>query len=243
MKSVKINYLYNSSFKVETDNYVLIFDYYNNLTELDYKNASGGVIGEEDLFTSKKVIVFATHSHGDHFSEVIFKWREKRPDIKYLLSSDIKGSINCSEARFISAYEEVAVDQLHVKAYGSTDLGISILVEVDGVNLFHAGDLNWWHWYDESDEDNAKMEITFKKEIEKIKKEKIDIAFFPVDPRLRESYVLGPEYFIREIMPKALVPMHFREEYSITKDFRNKYSKLHTRIYEINKRGEELIFS
>jgi L-ascorbate metabolism protein UlaG (beta-lactamase superfamily) len=228
---------------VETDNYVLIFDYYNDLTESDNKNSSSGVIGEEDLYTSKKVIVFATHSHGDHFSEVIFKWREKRPDIKYILSSDIKDSINCSEVRFISAYEELAVDDLKIKSYGSTDLGISILVAVDGVNLFHAGDLNWWHWYDESDEENAKMEIMFKKEIEKIKKEKIDIAFFPVDPRLRESYVLGPEYFIREIMPKALVPMHFREDYSITKEFRNNCTELHTRIYEINRRGEELIFS
>jgi L-ascorbate metabolism protein UlaG (beta-lactamase superfamily) len=228
---------------VESDNYILIFDYYNDSTESDCKNASSGVIGEEDLYTSKKVIVFATHSHGDHFSKVIFKWREKRPDIKYILSSDIKDSINCSEVRFISAYEELVVDDLKIKAYNSTDLGISILVAVDGVNLFHAGDLNWWHWYDESDEDNAKMEIIFKKEIEKIKKEKIDIAFFPVDPRLRESYVLGPEYFIREIMPKALVPMHFREDYSITKEFRNNSSELHTRIYEVNKRGEEFIFS
>jgi hypothetical protein len=94
--------------------------------------------------------------------------------------------------------------------------------------------------HDESDEDNIKMEEMFKDEIDRIKGEKIDIAFFPVDPRLKESYSLGPDYFIKEISPKAFIPMHFREDYYITDEFANSINMQNTKIFGINKRGEEL---
>jgi L-ascorbate metabolism protein UlaG (beta-lactamase superfamily) len=239
---VKINYLYNSSFKVETENHVLIFDYYNDLSDSEIKNSSNGTIGEDDINTSKKVVVFATHSHGDHFSEVIFKWKETRPDIKYMLSSDINNVAEYGEVQYISPYEQLETDDVQIMAFGSTDLGVSLLIRVDGINLFHAGDLNWWNWYDESDEYNSEMEKAFKAEIEKLKGNSIDIAFFPVDPRLKDSYVLGPDYFIDEILPKALVPMHFREDYYITKEYKSKKHSSNTEIFKISKRGEELVY-
>jgi L-ascorbate metabolism protein UlaG (beta-lactamase superfamily) len=238
---VKINYLYNSSFKVETENHVLIFDYYNDKTESVLKDISNGVIGKADLTTDKDIIVFATHSHGDHFNDTIFSWGEKRLGIRYVLSSDINLKENYENTNSIAPYEELNVNNVSIKAYGSTDLGISLLVEVDGINIFHAGDLNWWHWYDESDEDNIKMEKLFKIEIDKIKNEHIDLAFFPVDPRLRESYNLGPDYFITQVKPKALIPMHFREDYYITKEFADKNKEKNIRIFTVNKRGEEII--
>jgi L-ascorbate metabolism protein UlaG (beta-lactamase superfamily) len=238
---VKINYLYNSSFKVETENHVLIFDYYNDKTESALKDSSNGVVGEADLTTDKDIIVFATHSHGDHFNDTIFSWGEKRPGIRYVLSSDIKFKENYENTNIISAYEELNMNNISIKAFGSTDLGISLFVKVDGINIFHAGDFNWWHWYDESDEDNIKMEKLFKLEIDKIKGEHIDLAFFPVDPRLRESYNLGPNYFISEVQPKALIPMHFREDYYITKEFADINKEKNIRIFTLSKRGEEII--
>lgn len=239
---VKINYLYNSSFKVETENYVMIFDYYNDASDSEIKNSDGGVIGKDDLNTGKKIVVFATHSHGDHFSEVIFKWKDTRPDIKYILSSDIESKAEYGDVQHISPNEQLEIDDLQVIAFGSTDLGVSLLVKVDGLNLFHAGDLNWWNWYDESNEYNEDMEKAFKAEIEKLKGNRVDIAFFPVDPRLKESFVLGPNYFIHEIVPKAFVPMHFREDLHITKEYRSKVLSKNTKVFEINKRGEELTY-
>lgn len=41
-------------------------------------------------------------------------------------------------------------DMISVKAFGSTDAGVSFMVETDGKKVFHAGDLNNWHWEDES---------------------------------------------------------------------------------------------
>jgi hypothetical protein len=44
------------------------------------------------------------------------------------------------------------------------------------MNIFHAGDLNWWHWYDESDEFNINMSKAFKSQIDRLKNCNIKIA-------------------------------------------------------------------
>lgn len=237
--NIKINYLYNSSFKIETKNYVLILDYYNDSVEGGTKNSTNGAIGREDIEGNKEVLVFSSHSHGDHFNKVIFDWAKVNSSIKYILSSDIKADNSALDITKISAYEKLEVKDVYIKAYGSTDLGISFLIKVDGVTIFHAGDLNWWDWYDESTEDNLKMEKMFKEEIAKLKGETIDIAFFPVDSRLKDSYALGPDYFISELAPKIFIPMHFREDYAITRKFADKKSDISTKILEIHLRGEQ----
>jgi L-ascorbate metabolism protein UlaG (beta-lactamase superfamily) len=226
---VNITYLYNSGFKVETKNHVLIFDYWQ------------GNIGENDLRTNKKVIVLSSHSHGDHFNDVILSWMEINPDIKYILSSDIEVDVNNCNINKLSAYEELTVGEVYIKAYGSTDIGVSFLVKVDGINIFHAGDLNWWHWKGDPEDENERAEHWFIEKVLKLKGEKIDIAFFPVDPRLEENYDLGAEYFIYEIKPKLFVPMHFRENHGVTKKFSDKNREADTTVLEICKDGEELL--
>lgn len=236
---IKINYLYNSSFKVETEKSILIFDYYYDSVDGENKCSSKGVIGKEDLETDKAIIVFCSHSHGDHFNEIIFTWKDINPNIKYILSSDIVVDNKLYDINIISPYEQLKFANTYIKAFGSTDLGVSFLVKVDGVTIFHAGDLNWWYWYDESDEDNQSMERDFKAEIERLKGEVVDIAFFPVDSRLRDSYALGADYFIDRIGPKVLVPMHFREDFAITRKFAEKNRLGKAKVVEIRYRGEE----
>ncbi|MBL4935448.1 MBL fold metallo-hydrolase [Clostridium sp. YIM B02515] len=236
---VKINYLYNSAFKLETENHVLIFDYFLQTSDTKNKNASDGIIGREDLTGNKPIYVFASHSHPDHYNESILKWKEVNPNIKYILSSDINIKNKTADMYTISVDESISLDKVDIKAFGSTDLGVSFLIKLDDITLFHAGDLNWWHWYDESDEDNRKQEENFKKEIEKLRNENIHIAFFPVDSRLKESYALGADYFIYNLKPQVFIPMHFREDYNITKEFSEKYKEKHTNILKISKKGQE----
>ncbi|MHC1719511.1 MAG: MBL fold metallo-hydrolase [Clostridiaceae bacterium] len=206
---VKINYLYNSGFAVETANYLCIFDYWKD-----------GRIRIRDLLdTEKKVIVFVSHSHGDHYNTEIFKWLETTHDIEYILSSGVRAGIRSDKIHRLGRYKELSLKGARIKTFGSTDMGVSFLVEVDGITLFHAGDLNWWHWYDETEENNRNMAYRFKNEIVRIKEEKIDIAFFPVDPRLKESYKLGAEYFIKEVMPSWFIPMHYGENTFVEEEF------------------------
>ncbi|HHW31134.1 MAG TPA: MBL fold metallo-hydrolase [Clostridiaceae bacterium] len=244
-QSVKIQYIFHSGFSVQTVNCFLIFDYYKGHVDLN----------KPDL-ANKKMYVFSSHSHGDHFNNEIFKWSITRPDIKYILSSDIKDSIkdianNNQNTIFISPYQKIKIDNLNIKAFGSTDIGISFLVDIDDLRIFHAGDLNWWAWPDDTPEEAATMRNAFTGEISKIKKyissQEIDIAFFPVDPRLENNYYMGGEYFIKEISPKHLFPMHFGVSYETTGKFAQYMSdlkaqnKIHgkTRIFTISNKGQE----
>jgi L-ascorbate metabolism protein UlaG (beta-lactamase superfamily) len=243
--NVKINYLYNSGFTVETENNLLIFDYCLDEALMGVKNRRNGTVGIEDLRINKDVLVFSSHSHSDHFNPVILEWRKVRPDINYILSSDIGIDIevesNNDKLYHLSAKEELRLKDVSIKAFGSTDIGISFLVRVDGVDIFHAGDLNWWHWWDEPDKENLKAEKMFKLEIEKLRGNNVDIAFFPVDQRLKSYYFFGGEYFIKEMTPKIFIPMHFRENFEITKKFAGKFNTISTRIIELSSRGQEII--
>lgn len=234
---VKINYLYNSGFVVETENNLLIFDYYLDDAPENDKCINNGYISNSTLTTNKKIIVFSSHSHFDHFNPAIFKWRQFNSNINYVLSSDIE-SEKASNIYYISPYENICIANVAIKAFGSTDLGVSFLVCADGISIFHAGDLNWWHWYDDTDENNLAMEKSFKNEINKIKGKKIDIAFFPVDPRLKESYYLGGKYFIDEVHPKIFIPMHFGGNCNITDKFSHDFETSDCYIASIEKRGQ-----
>ena len=49
----------------------------------------------------------------------------------------------------------------------------------------------------------------FRKAVQPISREKIDIAFFPVDPRQGNMFEAGANYFILTVKPRILVPMHY----------------------------------
>lgn len=218
---MKVEYIYHSGFTLETENYFLVFDYYKG----DIK------------FKDKKTIVFSTHGHRDHFNPDIFKWLENNPYILYVLSSDIE-TIASKNIYIMDAYEELKLHDVKISSFGSTDLGLSLLINVDGESIFYAGDLNWWHWDEDSREEKRKMEDDFKSEIAKIKKNDVDVMFFPVDPRLDGGFYLGGEYAIKELKPRVFFPMHFGDKYSVIPEFIHKINNNSVDIIEITKRNE-----
>lgn len=239
-KNIDINYLFNSGFIVETENYLMIFDYFKDSVEKGNKNKSNGAISNCDLRTDKKILVFVSHSHADHYNPIIFKWADEISNIQYILSSDIKTEKSKKNINIISPYQEIMLDDVYIKAYGSTDIGVSFLIKVDSIVIFHAGDLNWWYWKNDTKTEIENAENWYKSEVKKIKETIIDIAFFPVDPRLEEKYYLGGEFFIKEMAPKIFIPMHFGENYNITKEFANVMEKQPTKVIQITHRGQQI---
>lgn len=220
--NVKVEHIFHSGFTVETENLYLVFDYYK------------GNISLKD----KETIIFSTHSHGDHFNPIIFEWRDTKKDISYILSSDINIEYKDEKIHTMSPYEELSLDGINIKTFGSTDMGVSFLVNIDNINIFHAGDLNWWYWEEDTEKEKLNMEKAFKEEISKIKNFHIDIAFFPVDPRLESAFSLGGEYFIKEVEPKYFIPMHFGDKFSITTDFIHKVEESLCKIIELNRKNQ-----
>lgn len=245
----KIHYLYHDGFAVETENYFLIFDYYIDTPKGDERNIENGVISKEDLEGRKKVLVFSSHSHHDHFNPLILEWEKYNKNIKYILSSDI--FLENYNKNHLIAYEnrKLNVDGADIKVFGSTDIGVSYYVEVDGIAIFHAGDLNWWHWENDPMEEQADMELNFKSIINKLHNsvDNVDISFFPVDYRLDKFFYLGGNYFINKIKPNLFVPMHYWENTYIVKDFIEKMEEINEvvpcEIALVKERGQVIKFS
>ncbi|MCJ7687894.1 MAG: MBL fold metallo-hydrolase [Clostridiaceae bacterium] len=238
-----IYYIYHSGFAIKTKNHFLIFDYYKEPMENEVTHEKKALLSPENIKEMKGVFVFASHSHEDHFNPSVLKWEDYNNNIQYVFSNDIKIDKNKSNYTFIEEGGEKSLEDVYVKAYGSTDIGISFLVKVDGLTIFHAGDLNWWHWKEDSVEEQFIAEKSFKAHIEKLKEEKnIDIAFFPVDPRLQEFYSIGGEYFAQKIQPKLLIPMHFADDLRITKEFSERINIPNVKVVQIDYSGQKIIY-
>ncbi|KAB3529183.1 MBL fold metallo-hydrolase [Alkaliphilus serpentinus] len=234
-----IRYLHHSSFTIETLNHLLIFDYFHDVPPKGKeRNIENGVVTRELLKTDKDILVFVTHSHSDHYNPVIFQWEQINPNITYILSSDIKVEKPKKNYYFLDKYEGLEVNGLVIEAFGSTDQGVSFYIEVEGLSIFHSGDLNWWHWKEFSKEKQLQEEVDFKNELKYLSDKNIDISFVPVDPRLEEYYYLAGKYFAENIKPKLMVPMHFGDHFEITNRIAEKLETLPVKVPTIHRRGQ-----
>lgn len=226
---MKITYIHHSSFSVELDKCILLFDYFQGKLPKFDKN--------------KKLYVFSSHSHHDHFNESIFKLQKIYSDVTYILSNDIK-VLKSENKKFIGANEKIIIDNLEIKTLESSDLGVAFIVKTENKTIYHAGDLNWWHWEGEnSPEENKFAENKFKNVVDKIKGKNIDLAFLPLDNRQGEKYYLGFDYFMRNTNTKLAFPMHFFGPISLIKTLKNSTYALNynDKIMEISHDGEEFI--
>lgn len=235
----KVWYLAHSGFAVQTESSFLIFDYY--LDEPKGGTIEQGVIDPKEL-AEKNVIVFVSHNHDDHFNPVVFEWQKTIPNIKYILSNDISEIPN---AIMIGPNDTVEQENLVVKTYRSTDEGVAFLVQIDGLAIYHAGDLNWWHWEGELDTYNMKMADDYKKQIDLLADKRIDLAFVPLDPRQERQYDWGIKYLLERNDVPYVVPMHFWNQPDvIDRLLVEPYMSCHAnRICPLRHRGEYLEFS
>ena len=67
-------------------------------------------------------------------------------------------------------HEEKVIDACTVSTLKSTDEGVAFLVKTEGKTIYHAGDLHWWDWPGEPEEDNKMMERQYKEELESLKR-------------------------------------------------------------------------
>ena len=166
---------------------------------------------------AKKLLVFASHSHPDHFNREILKLADVYPNVEYIFPKDIR--IAKKEQResehFMRKRDEITVGDTKVKSLRSTDEGVAFLVRCEDRIIYHAGDLNWWHWEEEDDAYNRMMRGDYQKEIETLAGEKIDLAFVVLDPRQEEQFYWGFDWYMRHTDTKIVFPMHMWKQYEV----------------------------
>ncbi len=219
---MKVTYLGHSGFCVEFDNACLVFDYY--VGEIPINESNRG----------KKWLFFASHNHGDHFNEKVLELAKQGFDVTYIFSRDIRRKLRHREevtdgcdVRFVKFDETLVLEDVKIMTLQSTDQGVAFVVKIRGLTLYHAGDLNWWHWEGESKQFNNNMEARFKREIEKlvtICESQVDVAFVPLDPRQEKAYYMGMKYFLENVRVGYVFPMHFWDVPDVQERFVREYS-------------------
>lgn len=213
---MKITYIGHSSFSVETEKSIFIFDYYKG--ELP------------DIPADKQVVVFASHGHPDHYDPVIFtllKAQGVAPDrILAVLDKTIRRNKCPEDIRTIKTLAHTAFsleDGTLVETLLSTDRGVAFLLTTGEGVIYHAGDLNDWYWEGEPEQDNRSMTGRYRAEIDRIRGRAVDVAFVPLDPRQEDAYARGMLYFLKQVPAKQVFPMHYWEKPEIIDRFLREY--------------------
>ena len=166
---MQVIFIHHSCFLVEVDDLVLIFDYFGG----DRVNGFHFTGKIPDYAPDTKIYMFASHKHQDHFDMDILRWSEKYTNVHYILSKDIRISPHFlqkhgidpgvrKKVTFVSANNHYEVDDLKIQTLLSTDAGVAFYVNVRGVSIFHAGDLNDWKMEHVGELINGKQERTFR---------------------------------------------------------------------------------
>lgn len=248
---MKLTYIFHSGFVLETGQSIQIFDYW-----LDPSGVMEGV-----LKSDKPLYVFSSHFHEDHFTRDIFEWKKQNPHVTYILSKDILRHRRASKGDadvWLAKGGSWSDGRISVKALGSTDSGVSWIVETEGKRIFHAGDLNNWYarflpdavpgqtiYSEDFEEDidpiaHEKQYLGELKDIRKVS-DSFDLVMFPIDGRIGNGYTLGGRQFIDRFNVGMFVPMHFvasgfesswrMKEFTDEKDIP---------FWEINREGETI---
>lgn len=231
----RVTFLAHSGFLVELDSACLLLDWWK---------------GELPELPGKPLFCFASHAHSDHFNPRIFSLDDGAREVRYLLGKDLKLSPRNREKWGLSdeTAEKCAVlngneriDLPHgvtVETLPSTDEGVAFVISCEGKTIYHAGDLNWWHWEEEKGDWNRNMELDFKRDIEPLRDRKIDLAFAPLDPRQGRAAGWGVRYLLELARVERLIPMHQWEDYSPTGTFLEENPRWAETVLPVERAGQ-----
>ena len=252
-----LTYIFHSGFVLETEQSILLFDYW-----MDPSGVMDGVLRSEkpmyvfsshfheDHFTKevlrseKPMYVFSSHFHEDHFTKEIFEWKKQREGITYILSKDIYKHRRASKEDanvWLAKGGTWSDDVISVWALGSTDSGVSWIVETESKRIFHAGDLNNWYakFLTDDNPDQQRYSFEMEEDIRKVA-DSFDVVMFPIDGRVGNGYTLGGRQFIERFKVGLFVPMHFTTGFESSWRMKEFTDEKNITFWEINREGETI---
>lgn len=230
---VKIQYLYHSCFSLHFENVVLLFDYPGR----EVKEPTEKKL--ESKLKGKKLFVFVSHAHGDHFSPEVTKFSNDAEETYFLLSDDVPASrFGKEEVIEVAPNESYRIEDMKIKTFKSNDAGVAFLILLKNATIYYGGDLAKWDWPEWSEKKRKEHVEVFNDVVDSLKKEDIDIAFSNMDERLPSWS--GPVEFIERVKPTYFVPMHTFGSEEWIDDLVNKGWEAETKIFHYSKQGDEV---
>jgi L-ascorbate metabolism protein UlaG (beta-lactamase superfamily) len=202
-------YLGHCGWAVRTESKLLILDY-----SKEYANpipqppahpalANGWI--DPDEIKDRDVVVFVSHSHVDHYDEVIRSWEKTVKNIHYVFGWDNGTGRNVTS--LAGPRSGAKFDGLEIETVNSHHSGVpesAFLVKVDGLTIYHNGDYEGKM----GPYDTAPSNVPADMEYLKTKLKRVDILF--LGAYVHEAF----NQILQGLKPNVLFPMHYggREE-------------------------------
>jgi len=208
-------HLYHSGVKVELDQCTLVFDWW-------YTKLPGWGKDELRLRPDKKLFVFVSHAHHDHYRPDIWDLADRYPQthatfvVDQAIASDAPahGNVDLVPCQPDQAYE---LGGLEVQTMRSTDEGLAFYASCQGTSVYHAGDLNVWWWPNRDISLNEQSVKDCADYLAPIEGRRVDLAFVPLDPRLGAGGDRGLELYMQHVGSNVVVPIHYGDDLAVAK--------------------------
>lgn len=205
-----VTHLYHSGFLIEFPEATLLFDWYPQSRE-DMRHDLALIRHD------KKLYVFVSHSHHDHYCTAIWDFPQALPrtETTFIVDAPVAGDAPGDRELDIVACEPEQIytidDNLEVTTLNSTDLGLAFCVNAFGKTVYHAGDLSVWWWPNRDVRLNEYSEASCSYFLEILEGKHIDLAMLPITPRAGSEGNRGIELFMKKVGADIVLPMHYAD--------------------------------
>lgn len=229
-----VTFFHHAGFMAAVEDTLMIFDYWRGENgEVNGEN----LLTEKDMEGFRQVIVFVSNDDPDHFDPVVMNWDDEKYPITYVFAGEMQGHPAITKkGLYMAEGDKQEIGDAVVEAYASTHRGVSFYVTVGGVRLFHAGSLNLWHWREESTlREIIQAEEDFYAAVAPITRLPIDVAMFPVDPRMGGMYEAGANHFVMAVKPRLFIPMHWQNRPEVATSYARQGHTNYTEILALTR--------
>lgn len=221
LKQIHIEYIYGSGFAIRFEDRLFIFDYTKgDLPDIDRPTSFLVTSKDKDHYNPDILDI-----EGDNINyilaESILSYDKTDNIIDLGGNEDIRDMQNLysKRASYMKAPSFMDFSSYTVTTFPDGGEGLAYLISHEGINIFHAGSYNLRILAKDSDEEVKEKKRDFENILDLIASQNIDIAIFPLEPKLKENYDLGFKSFADKLQPSIILPMAFKDDISYNLKF------------------------
>lgn len=242
---IRIFYMFHSCFCVLSDPLALLFDYPSD----EFLGERRSMILEvaKRLLKGRRVLALFSHGHWDHYGRGFIEVVREAGSLTLIVSCDIARSEEAflremnAELVVAEPHKTYSLGGIEVKTFESTDVGVAYLVKLNGLSVYHSGDLARWIWPDLPRHSREAIDRLFREEVGRVASEEVDVAIVVAEPRLPGWG--GVDYFVKKVSPTYLIPAHLWGKAELTETIRLEMQGLYPSTHFVTyiKEGEEIL--
>ncbi len=232
-RSLRVVYLGANGFAVSAGDTLLVIDDVNGVSAPG-EGIRQGKVTERLISRFRHTVFLVTGGLPEHFNEAVCRFAETET-VSYVIADELPEGV---PGRRMRRGDLCLEGDAEIAAYGATGSGVSYLIKTAGWRIFCAGELNFWHWRERSTlREIGQAERDYEQAVRELYGKEIDLAFFPLDPRMGEYCDAGIQHFLMNVKPKALAPTHWQGRTDVLEEFARRNHSRTTGVLGLTRPG------